>query len=170
VAAASRHRPSRALALAVFPVVTWLSKRGHRHAIGDHALVAGDIPPALADRLGTDRNVWLTTVRVDGSPHTTPIWFRWAEGAFWVCTTDTSIKARNVAHRPRVSVALEDGNRPVVAEGVARRCSPPYPPAVVAAYVEKFDWDITSDAEYDVLLEVPVARWLLGGPRRPASH
>ena len=124
--------------------------------------------PGLAERLGSERNVWLTTVRPDGSPHTTPIWFVWVEGAFWVCTTGDSVKARNVGREPRVAVALEDGNRPVVAEGVARRHSRPYPPTVAAAFVAKFDWDIgvdDDDGHYNVLLQIAVTRWLLGGPR-----
>jgi hypothetical protein len=34
----------------------------------------------------------------------------------------------------------------------------------VAAFVEKFEWDIDHDDEgYTVLVEMPVARWLMGG-------
>ncbi|MFJ8363696.1 pyridoxamine 5'-phosphate oxidase family protein [Streptomyces sp. NPDC093984] len=31
--------------------------------------------PAVLDRLARERNAWLCTVRPDGSPHVTPVWF-----------------------------------------------------------------------------------------------
>ncbi|MEE3918303.1 hypothetical protein V2I01_05805 [Micromonospora sp. BRA006-A] len=72
--------------------------------------------------------------------------------------------------RPRVSLALEDGVHPVVAEGVARPHRADFPPAIVAAFAEKYGgWDIrqpvTPDGER-VLLEVPARRWLLAGTAR----
>jgi F420H(2)-dependent biliverdin reductase len=121
--------------------------------------------PAL-DRLTTDRNVWLCTLRADGSPHVTPVWFCWVEGAFWMCTSSGTAKARNLRADARVSVALEDGDRPLVAEGCARLHARPYPPGIVAAFETKFGWDISrpgSDGDYAVLIELPVDRWLLGG-------
>ena len=42
------------------------------------------IDDALAERLHTEKNVWLCTVRSDGSPHLTPIWFVHHDDAFWV--------------------------------------------------------------------------------------
>ena len=123
---------------------------------------------ALEVRLRTDRNVWLTTLRPDGSPHVTPIWFVWDARAFWMCTTTTSAKVRNLRADPRVALALQDGDRPVVAQGEAILHARPFPDPVVAAFRERFDWDITAvddpDGDYGVLVEVVPARWLLAIP------
>ncbi len=37
-------------------------------------------------RVHTDKNIWLATVRPDGRPHLTPIWFVFHDAKFWVCT------------------------------------------------------------------------------------
>jgi hypothetical protein len=121
--------------------------------------------PALAERLRELQTLWLATTRPDGRPHVTPIWFVFVDGRFWVCTTPTAAKARHLAANPSVSVALGTGAAPIVAEGRAvLHRGGPFPPAVVAAFVEKFEWDIDHDDEgYTVLVEMPVARWLMGG-------
>lgn len=119
-------------------------------------------------RLDTDKNVWLATVRTDGRPHVTPIWFVWHDTRFWLCTGVTSVKARNVRANPSVSVCLEDGNAPVVGEGTAVVRERPFPDGVVAAFGAKFAWDITRPDDEDLgqlaLIEITVDRWLLGGP------
>ncbi len=129
---------------------------------------AAPIPPAVEDRLARERNVWLCTLRRDGSPHMTPVWFVYADGVWWIGCEGRSVKARNVAADPRVSLALEDGVHPVVAEGVARLHRADFPPAIVAAFAEKYGgWDIRQPVTPErVLLEVPVRRWLLAGRAR----
>ncbi|GAC1363002.1 MAG: hypothetical protein NVSMB4_19660 [Acidimicrobiales bacterium] len=120
-----------------------------------------------AERLTEARNLWLSTIRPDGRPHLTPIWFVWHAGRFWICTGAEFVKTRNVRRDPRVSLALEDGNAPVVAEGRVTVHSRPYPADVVAAFQAKFSWDISTpdaDGAYDALLEVVVDRWLWGAP------
>ncbi|WMF04416.1 pyridoxamine 5'-phosphate oxidase family protein [Micromonospora robiginosa] len=106
----------------------------------------------------------------DGSPHVTPVWFVHVDGVWWVCCEAGSVKARNVAADPRVSLALEDGDHPVVAEGAARLHHGDFPPAVVRAFADKYDgWDIRQPVTPDsgrVLLEIPVRRWLLAGTAR----
>ena len=71
----------------------------------------------LDERLHTERNIWLATVRPDGSPHLTPIWFVWQDARMWMCTGATAVKTRNVRREPRVMVSLESGNDPVVGVG-----------------------------------------------------
>jgi F420H(2)-dependent biliverdin reductase len=119
-------------------------------------------------RLGDDKNVWLATVRADGRPHVAPIWFVFVDGRFWLCTGESSVKVRNIRVNPKVSVCLEDGNAPVVAEGSAVVHAQPFPAAVVAAFGAKFVWDITRAEDDDLgalaLIEIAVDRWLMGGP------
>ena len=119
------------------------------------------------DRLHTERNLWVATTRTDGRPHLTPIWFVWHDARVWICTSAGSVKAHALTRNPRVSVALESGGSPVMAEGIAHRFARPYPPAVRAAFVAKFDWDIDVDDEdgvHDALFEIVIDRWLQGSP------
>lgn len=111
-------------------------------------------------RLLTDRNIWIATVRPDGRPHLVPIWFCFLRGFFYVCAESRSVKARNLASAPRVSLALEDGTAPLIAEGQALRVPAPYPADVIEAFKAKYAWDITTDASYDALFEIAPERWL----------
>ncbi|BEL06342.1 hypothetical protein Q0Z83_045330 [Actinoplanes sichuanensis] len=73
---------------------------------------------------------------------------------------------RNVRLDPRVSVALEGGNAPVVAEGRVTLHPYDFSPHITELFKTKYDWDITIPVEREwprVLLEIPVARWLLTG-------
>ena len=107
------------------------------------------------------RNVWFATVRPDGRPHLVPIWFV-IEGERWyVCTQADSVKARNLKANPAVSLALEDGDHPLVVEGQARAIDTTA--GVAAKFKAKYDWDITADGQYTQLIEVTVSRRLLGG-------
>ncbi|MFF0739507.1 pyridoxamine 5'-phosphate oxidase family protein [Streptomyces sp. NPDC004111] len=125
--------------------------------------------PALLPRLREERNVWLCTVRPDGTPHTTPVWFVFVRDRWWIGTDGGSVKVRNVERSPEVSLALEDGGRPVVAEGRATAHRTGFPADVAAAFAAKYDWDVTAPERpggHRVLLEVPVRRWLLAGTAR----
>lgn len=111
-------------------------------------------------RLESARNIWLATVRPDGRPHLVPIWFVVDAGRWYICTGPESVKARNLQANPRVALALEDGDQPLVVEGTARRVTPS--PAVVRKFKDKFDWDITTDADYSAVFEITVTRQVLG--------
>ncbi|WP_405778682.1 pyridoxamine 5'-phosphate oxidase family protein [Streptomyces sp. NBC_00859] len=122
--------------------------------------------PAVLGRLATERNVWLCGVRPDGSPHVTPVWFVFAQGSWWIGVDGNSVKVRNFRVNPRVSLALEDGRAPVVAEGEVRLRHDGFPAEVTAAFAAKYAWDVTVPDRPDserVLLEIPVSRWLLCG-------
>ena len=67
-------------------------------------------------RLLTERNIWLATTRPSGRPHLIPIWFVWVDERFYICTGGNSVKARNLNATLQATVALEDGNRPLIAE------------------------------------------------------
>jgi PPOX class probable F420-dependent enzyme len=129
----------------------------------------GIIEAAPADRLKHERNIWLCTLRANGSPHVTPVWFVHTDETFWVSSGERNVKVRNIAADPRVSMALEDGDAPVVAEGTARLHRGPLRSDVLTAIAAKYDgWDAAAVVEpfgARVLIEVPVTRWLLTGGR-----
>lgn len=126
--------------------------------------VTSPLPPDVETRLADERNVWLCTVRRDGSPHVTPVWFVYADDTWWIGCDARSVKVRNLEADPRVSLALEDGTAPVVAEGVAHLRRGEFPTTVVEAFAGKYEgWDVGEPEGERVLLEVPVRRWLLAG-------
>lgn len=120
----------------------------------------------VAERLARERNVWMCTLRPDGSPHVTPVWFIYRDQTWWIGSDEESVKARNVKADPRVALALEDGAAPVVAEGRAKLRGD-FPDEVVAAFAAKYDgWDVRltyGSSGGRVWFEVPVDRWLLAG-------
>lgn len=69
-----------------------------------------------------------------------------------------------------MSLALEGGDAPVVAEGDARVHRDGFPSPVVEAFASKYDgWDVSRQVGLGserVLLEIPVRRWLLAGTAR----
>lgn len=118
-------------------------------------------PPATAARLETEQNVWLASMRSAGRPHLVPLWFVWAGGRIYLCVAGSSVKVRNITANPAVSLALESGSAPVVVEGEASLLARPWPEEAVEGFQRKYDWTITTDAEYDTLVAVTPRRWLM---------
>ncbi len=54
----------------------------------------------------------LASVRADGSPHTSPVWFRYEDGVFKVLVDRASQKHRNIARDSRVELCIDDRERP----------------------------------------------------------
>ncbi len=72
--------------------------------------------------LGRARPAILATVRADGRPHVAPIWFD-LDGETLVFTSgEGTVKGRNMARDPRVSLCIDDDDPPfhfVLIEGTA---------------------------------------------------
>src|ERR687895_68923 len=60
--------------------------------------------PDVETRLTAAELYWITTVRADGRPHTTPLVGVWHEGAFWFCTGRREQKHRNLTAYPAVTL------------------------------------------------------------------
>jgi PPOX class probable F420-dependent enzyme len=121
---------------------------------------------AVRDRLARERNAWLCTVRPDGSPHVTPVWFVYLRERWWIGADGGSVKVRNIEKFPRVSLTLEDGRFPVVAEGAAVVHRGPFPQKITDTFAAKYGWDVSAPhrpGDDRVLIEVPVRRRLLAG-------
>ncbi|WFE58325.1 pyridoxamine 5'-phosphate oxidase family protein [Micromonospora sp. WMMD712] len=122
--------------------------------------------PEVLDRLARERIVWLCTVRPDGSPHVTPVWFLFRDDEWCIWTQERNRKVRNIVADPRVSLALPDGKFPVVAEGAAVIVREPFPGWAADEFRRKYDWDVTAPAGSagdNVLIRVAVTRWLMAG-------
>jgi hypothetical protein len=46
----------------------------------------------VLDRSAHEELAWCTTLRFDGSPHTTPVWFCFIEGSWWIASAARSVK------------------------------------------------------------------------------
>jgi PPOX class probable F420-dependent enzyme len=92
-------------------------------------------------RLRDEKIAWLTTVRNDGQPQSSPVWFLWRDGEIIVYSRPTTQKVRNVKANPKVAVHLRDideGGDVVSIEGEAL-VDERYPQAdAIPAYVEKY--------------------------------
>ena len=112
------------------------------------------------ERLESERNLWLATVRPNGSPHLVPIWFVWANDKAYICTAANSVKAKNIAQNPNVAFALENGDDPILIEGTAAIIQE-LPAELVEAFQRKFDWNIVGSETYNALIEITPRRIVL---------
>lgn len=62
----------------------------------------------------------IATVKKDGSPHVTPIWYMYEGGKLIVNTTTDRVKFRNIQRDPRVSFLIDDGYPYLMVLGNAR--------------------------------------------------
>jgi len=106
-------------------------------------------------RLQSESNIWVATVRPDGRPHLTPVWFVWHDGQVYICIDPNSVKARNIARNDRVALSLEDGASPLIFEGVGRAVGmSDWPPGAIDGFKRKYNWNIATDGQYSLLVEI----------------
>ena len=95
----------------------------------------------VARRLDEERIAWLTTVRRDGTPEPSPIWFLWDGSELLIYSRPNTQKLRNIGRDPRVSFNLDSDGRGgdiVVITGQARIDTSAPPAHRVAAYAAKY--------------------------------
>jgi PPOX class probable F420-dependent enzyme len=66
------------------------------------------LPAGYADLLERPLFAHLATVRPDGAPQSSVMWFEWDGELLRFTHTSTRQKYRNVAHEPRVAVSVAD--------------------------------------------------------------
>jgi PPOX class probable F420-dependent enzyme len=66
-------------------------------------------PAEIDDYLATERTCRLATVRSDGSPHVSPLWFVWADQALWITSIVKSQRWTDIQREPRVSAVIDGG-------------------------------------------------------------
>ncbi|HEX3629354.1 MAG TPA: TIGR03667 family PPOX class F420-dependent oxidoreductase [Candidatus Dormibacteraeota bacterium] len=82
----------------------------------------------VEQRLREEPVIWLVTVRADGTPVPSPVWFYWDGRSVLVYSQPNAAKVRNIEQNPRVSLHLDHGGAPhgeaggnvVILTGVAR--------------------------------------------------
>ena len=92
-------------------------------------------------RLKEEHIIWLTTMRKDGMPQPTPVWFLWDGETILIYSQPNARKLRNLAHNSKVALNLNsdaEGGNILVIFGQAR-IDPDAPPAYSnPAYLEKY--------------------------------
>jgi PPOX class probable F420-dependent enzyme len=99
------------------------------------------IDSKFEQRILKENVIWLTTVRADGMPQPTPVWFIYEEGVFTIYTIPTSQKVKNIAANPKVALNLNsdfEGESYVVVMGEAEFVASPPPASEVPAYIAKY--------------------------------
>jgi PPOX class probable F420-dependent enzyme len=93
------------------------------------------------ERLRREKIAWLTTVRPDGQPQSSPVWFLWRDNEIVVYSKPTTQKVRNIRENPQVAVHLRDideGSDVVSIEGIAE-LDDAYPAAAaIPDYLKKY--------------------------------
>jgi general stress protein 26 len=77
----------------------------------------------------------------------------WHEGRAYMVTQATSVRARNIAEQPAVSLSLPDPMNVLIIEGTAR----PAPEAQAALgphFKNKYNWEFATDNPYNLIIEV----------------
>jgi gamma-glutamylcyclotransferase (GGCT)/AIG2-like uncharacterized protein YtfP len=105
---------------------------------------------------------WFSSVRPDGRAHSAPVWHVWYRGRAYVVTPGGSVKAANISRNPGVVIAHQDPLNPVIiegwgtlAKGMRSRLQP--------LFKEKYDWDLSTDDEYDTIIEITPLKLLTWG-------
>lgn len=85
----------------------------------------------VQQRLINEKVLWLTTVRSDGMPQPSPVWFLWDGTTMLVYSKPNSPRVRNIAQNPNVAVHFDSngtGGDIIILSGTAQ-IDPSVPPA-----------------------------------------
>jgi PPOX class probable F420-dependent enzyme len=125
--------------------------------------------PRATARLETELIIWLTTVRPNGQPQASAVWFLLEDGEFLVYSKPGVAKVANIEANPHVSLNLDGngvGGDIVTIEGRARILLDDPPahevPSYVAKYAERIErngWTPASfAADYSIAIRITPTR------------
>jgi nitroimidazol reductase NimA-like FMN-containing flavoprotein (pyridoxamine 5'-phosphate oxidase superfamily) len=118
------------------------------------------VSPDVLTRLESQQNIWFSSVRPNGHPHLTPVWFVWHAGKFYCGIDPRSVKSRNIHLNPHVVLALEDGSHPMICEGTVQVLEPPYSEALLGAFFNKYEWNLLKEEQFNQVVEITPVKWL----------
>ena len=104
---------------------------------------------AIEARLGRETTIWLATVRQDGRPHLTPLWYIWLDGRIFIATGAYSQKFVNLYHNQYISLALPDTTSPILIEGEAHVAAQQAVDILAKYFYDKYEWDFRYDESAD---------------------
>lgn len=89
-----------------------------------------EIKPEFMERIEKAEYMWFTSVREDGMPQPTPVWFVWENGTFLIYTGNGAQKHRNIIDNPHVALNYTDSHDAetylvIMGEAVVDHTAPP---------------------------------------------
>jgi PPOX class probable F420-dependent enzyme len=122
-----------------------------------------------AERLRDELIAWLVTVRRDGQPQASPVWFLWQDPDVLLYSQPRTGKLRALRHNPRVALHLEGNGRGgdiVILEGTAGVDPSAAPADATPEYLAKYEEAIRRNgwtpasfaADYSVAVRVRAER------------
>jgi hypothetical protein len=102
----------------------------------------------VESRLKESKHYWISTAGPDGQPHSMPVWGDWVDGALYFGVGPKG--SRNLKNNPRVSVHLEDGEKPVILEGFVetiKGVEQELSKKLDDAFATKYDWRPSESGE-----------------------
>lgn len=119
---------------------------------------------AIEARLGRELTIWIATVRHDGRPHLTPVWFIWLEDKIYFATGADTQKFVNMYHNQIVSLSLPDTSSVIIIEGEAHVAPRTTVETLADYFYHKYEWDFRYDETADWrLIEVTPHKILAWG-------
>ena len=100
---------------------------------------------AMEARLGREKEIWMATVRYDGRPHLTPLWFVWFEDKIYVCTGSRTQKFANMRNNQSVALSLTDPLNVIIIEGEAHVAARDLTDKLADYFLNKYEWDFRYD-------------------------
>lgn len=98
-------------------------------------------------RLINEQIIWLTTVRSDGLPMPTPVWYLWDGETFLIYSQPNQQKLRNIEVHPKVALNLnsdEWGENVFIVTGTAEVDRNAPPALLIEAYIQKYRQGISA--------------------------
>lgn len=131
--------------------------------------MSAEMSPAFAERMERAYYVWFTTVRADGQPQPTPVWFVQQNDEYILYSSPDAQKVKNVMANPKVALTYNeslDAEEYLVIMGDARIDRQPILPSKNAAYHAKYAQGIIDigmtdesfDARYSVAIHITPTR------------
>ena len=104
---------------------------------------------------------WFATVQ-GKLPHLAPIWFVLFDDILYFCTQNHSRKVRNLKTNVNSIFAINKNATALVAHGLSDLSDPRDPDneEIRALFKSKYDWDITEDSKYTVMIGLKPNYWI----------
>jgi general stress protein 26 len=100
-------------------------------------------------RLGRESTIWVVTVRRDGRPHLTPVWYIWLEDRIYIAIGTDSQKFANLRVSQSVALALPDTESVIILEGEAHAADRLTSDNLGEYFFNKYEWDFRYDESAD---------------------
>jgi uncharacterized pyridoxamine 5'-phosphate oxidase family protein len=100
---------------------------------------------AIEARLGRELTIWMATVRGDGRPHLTPLWFVWLDDKIYIATGEETQKFANMRVNQNVALSLPDTGSVILIEGEAHVADRATVDVLADYFFHKYEWDFRYD-------------------------